>query len=76
VDLTPTQLRILKHILGNTGRIVTLDEFKQNVFQSSECEISSKMRVHIHELRRKLGTAGHLIETVRGKGYGVGLNTA
>jgi DNA-binding response OmpR family regulator len=74
IDLTPTQFRILDYILRNVGRIVAPNEFKLSVFRSEEAIDSSKLRVHIYDLRRRLGSVGYVIESVRGKGYGVGLS--
>ena len=76
IDLTPIQFRILKHILCNVGRIIAPSEFKQSVFKTQESIGSSKLRVHIFELRRRLGAMGNIIESVRGKGYGVGLGVS
>jgi two-component system phosphate regulon response regulator PhoB len=73
VDLTPTQYRMLDYILRNVGRAIGPCEFKQSIFRSEQSVDSSKLRVHIFELRRRLGSMGRLIESVRGKGYGVGV---
>lgn len=73
VDLTPTQFRMLDYILRNVGRAIGPSEFKQSIFHSEQSIDSSKLRVHICELRRRLGSVGRLIESARGKGYGVGL---
>lgn len=73
VNLTPMQFRMLDYILRNVGRIIAPSEFKRSVFKSEEAIDSSKLRVHICDLRRRLGSAGRIIESVRGKGYGVGV---
>jgi two-component system, OmpR family, response regulator len=76
VELTPTQYRLLDYILRNIGRPISPSEFKQSIFRSEQTVDSSKLRVHIFELRRRLGSVGLLIESVRGKGYGIGLGQA
>ena len=76
VDLTPMQFRILDYILRNAGRTIAPNEFKRSIFRSEEAVDSSKLRVHIYDLRRRLGSVGHVIESVRGKGYGIGLGSA
>jgi two-component system KDP operon response regulator KdpE len=73
VDLTPTQFRLLDYIIRNVGRAIGPGEFKRSIFKSEQSIDSSKLRVHIYELRRRLGSVGRLIESARGKGYGVGL---
>lgn len=73
VNLTPMQFRMLYYILRNVGRIIAPSEFKRLVFRSEDTVDSSKLRVHIYDLRRRLGSAGSIIESVRGKGYGVGV---
>jgi two-component system response regulator QseB len=74
VKLTPIQFRLLNHMLLNRGRLIDSKEFKQLVFRSSEKANGAKLRVHIFELRQKLGGQKNLILSVKGKGYGVGLN--
>jgi DNA-binding response OmpR family regulator len=73
VDLTPTQFRMLDYILRNVGRAIGPGEFKRSIFNSEQSIDSSKLRVHICALRRRLGSVGRVIESARGKGYGVGL---
>lgn len=73
VNLTPIQFRMLDYILRNVGRIIAPSEFRRLVFRSEEAVDSSKLRVHICDLRRRLGSVGNIIESVRGKGYGVGV---
>jgi DNA-binding response OmpR family regulator len=76
IELTPTQFRMLDYILRNSGRVIGPGEFKTSIFKSEHSIDSAKIRVHICELRRRLGTLGCMIESVRGKGYGVGLSGA
>jgi DNA-binding response OmpR family regulator len=74
IELTPTQFRMLDYLLRNQGRAISAKEFKQVIFRSAQSIDSTKLRVHICELRRRLGSVGHIIESVRGKGYGVGIS--
>ena len=76
VELTPLQFQILAHLVRNAGRVVSPGEFASTVFRSAEAPDSSKLRVHIHGLRRRLGALGRLIESVRGKGYRIELRSA
>lgn len=74
VALTPLQFHLLAYFLRNAGRVIPFDEFTASVFQTAEAPDSSKLRVHIHALRRRLGPSGKCIVSVRGKGYGIVLN--
>jgi DNA-binding response OmpR family regulator len=73
VELTPIQYQMLVYFLRNVGRPISPSEFKRSIFRSEQAIDSSKLRVHIYKLRRRLGSVGRLIESVRGKGYGIGL---
>ncbi len=69
VDLTPREFEILRELLLHKGRILT----RQNLLQSLwKYEFFGEERIvdtHIKNLRKKLGSAGNFIETIRGVGY-------
>ena len=62
VDLTYKEYEILKHLIRNKG-IVWGYNFEQG---------NRTVDVHIQSLRKKLGTAGEHIKTIRNVGYKVG----
>jgi two-component system phosphate regulon response regulator PhoB len=69
VDLTATEFRLL-HFLGRRpGWVFTRDQIVQGV-QGEDYSVSERaVDVQIVGLRKKLGSAGNYIETVRGVGY-------
>ena len=67
VDLSRRELALLVALLHARGRILSVDQLKDSLYGFSEEIESNALNVHIHHLRRKLGT--DQIETVRGVGY-------
>jgi DNA-binding response OmpR family regulator len=74
VDLQPAQVRILAHLLTHPGRRFGVDELMQKALRGKHDQAGANIRFQIHALRRRLKTAGRLIET-RDHGYGIGLTT-
>jgi two-component system phosphate regulon response regulator PhoB len=69
VDLTQTEFRILHLLAGKPGWVFTRGHIV-NEAQGVDAVVTDRaVDVHIVALRRKLGDAGELIETVRGVGY-------
>jgi two-component system OmpR family response regulator len=72
VELSPTEYRLLHHLLLNTGRVLTHAQLLEQVWDYGESE-PSVLKTYISYLRRKLETdfAGSptLIHTRRGIGY-------
>lgn len=67
VVLSRRELALLAALLQGRGRILSPDQLKDSLYDFSEEIESNALNVHIHHLRRKLGT--DVIETVRGVGY-------
>jgi len=67
VDLSPKEFSTLHVLLQNCGRVLTRDQLEQHLYGWNEEIESNAVEVHIHHLRKKLGT--DLIRTVRGVGY-------
>ena len=67
VDLTRTEFRILQFLCGKPGRVRARAEILE--FVEGGPSLDRTVDVHIASLRRKLGSEGELIETVRGVGY-------
>lgn len=53
VDLTPNEMRILRCLIENAGRVVVYDEIIKKVF-GTHCGDNSGLRVHVARMRRKL----------------------
>ena len=70
VDLSRRELALLRALLQNRGRILSLDQLQDSLYGFGTDVESNAVNVHIHHLRRKLGPA--IVETVRGLGYRLG----
>ncbi len=69
IDLTPTEFGILHCLATRPGFVRTRDQIIAAVHGDTTVLSTRAVDVHITSLRRKLGDAGPLIETVRGIGY-------
>jgi DNA-binding response OmpR family regulator len=67
VELSPREFAILQQLLENTGRVLSRERLEQSLYGWNEEVESNAVEVHIHHLRKKLGS--ELIRTVRGVGY-------
>jgi len=67
--LTPTEFRLLETLLRQIGRAFTRYELMDAAIGEDAVVLERTIDVHIKSLRKKLGEAGDLIETVRGVGY-------
>jgi DNA-binding response OmpR family regulator len=72
IDLTAKEFDLLECLMRNRGRVMTREELKEYVWDFSFDAQTKVVDLYVHYLRRKLGTAGDIIETVRGVGYVVG----
>jgi DNA-binding response OmpR family regulator len=71
VELTKNELRILRLLICNKGRILPRDEIMNDLWQSEEFVDDNTLTVNINRLRKKLESIGvrdYLI-TRRGQGY-------
>jgi len=69
IDLPRREYMLLKVLMENAGRVQTRDSLETNLYSWGEEVASNALEVHIHHLRKKLGT--EFIATVRGVGYTV-----
>jgi two-component system phosphate regulon response regulator PhoB len=69
ISLTPTEFRLLECLLRQPGRAFTRAQLMDSAIGEAAIVLERTIDVHIKALRRKLGAAGGLIETVRGMGY-------
>jgi DNA-binding response OmpR family regulator len=72
-ELTARELRVLRVLANETGRIVSRRRLLHEAWDMNNAELveTRTVDVHIAKLRKKLGAHGVLIETVRGQGYRV-----
>jgi two-component system phosphate regulon response regulator PhoB len=69
VELTATEFRLLAHLMRKPGRVLERDRLLDAVWGQEVYVTPRTVDTHVQRLRQKLGSAGRLIETVRGVGY-------
>jgi two-component system, OmpR family, KDP operon response regulator KdpE len=71
VRLTPTECRLLEALLANRGRLITHDALLRQAWGTAHAEDRQTPRVHVANLRRKLGSPDEQspIRTYPGAGY-------
>ena len=74
VVLTLKEFEILCTLLQNKGIVLTRDRLLNEIWGYSFDGENRTVDVHIRTLRQKLGSAGDLIQTIRGVGYKIGGN--
>ena len=70
VELQRREMAWLLALLQSRGRLLTADQLADRVYGWVDGVESNALAVHIHNLRRKLGSG--IVETVRGGGYRLG----
>lgn len=75
VALTGKEFALLEFLLLNRGRIVSRARLLQEVWKAQAEANANVVDVYVNYLRRKLSRKGEmpLIQTIRGKGYAIGL---
>ena len=71
-ELTAKEFDLLRCLLSNAGRVVSRTELKEEVWDFTFDAQTKVVDLYVHYLRRKLGAAGDIIQTVRGVGYAIG----
>ena len=69
VELSPTEFRLLQYLLLNPRRVVSRQQIIDYVWYLGFDGDASIAERYVSYLRRKLGSSGKLISTVRGVGY-------
>lgn len=69
IVLSKTEYMLLKVLMQNAGRIQTRDNLESRLYSWGEEISSNVLEVHIHHLRKKIGS--EFIKTIRGVGYTV-----
>jgi two-component system OmpR family response regulator/two-component system response regulator QseB len=67
VALSTREFDLLHLLMLSAGRVLTRDQLEQQLYSWGQEVDSNAIEVHIHHIRRKLGSG--LIQTVRGVGY-------
>lgn len=69
VSLSFKEFELLRLLLENRGKVLTRGALLDSVWGYEFDGETRTVDVHVRNLRRKLGTCGELVETVRGVGY-------
>lgn len=69
VSLTATEFRLLMMLMRRRGRVFTRQQIIETIHGGQSAVTTRSVDVQVVALRRKLGSRGRLIETVRGVGY-------
>jgi DNA-binding response OmpR family regulator len=67
VALATREFDLLHALMLSAGRVLSREQLEQHLYAWGEEVDSNAVEVHVHHLRRKLGS--ELIQTVRGVGY-------
>jgi two-component system OmpR family response regulator/two-component system response regulator QseB len=67
VTLSTREFDLLQAFMLSANRVLSREQLEQQLYSWGQEVDSNAIEVHVHNLRRKLGTA--LIHTVRGVGY-------
>ncbi len=67
VNLTGREFALLEKLMSNLGRVLSKSQLEATLYGWGEGAESNTVEVHIHHLRRKLGSSR--IVTLRGIGY-------
>ena len=69
VTLTRIEFDLLEFLGNHSNRVVSHAEIMRNIIGRYTDNGDSLIRVHVTHLRRKLGSASTMIQTVRGRGF-------
>jgi two-component system OmpR family response regulator/two-component system response regulator QseB len=67
VALSGREFDLLHTLMLNAGRVLSREQLEQHLYSWGQEVDSNAVEVHIHHLRRKLGST--IVQTVRGVGY-------
>jgi Response regulators consisting of a CheY-like receiver domain and a winged-helix DNA-binding domain len=70
LSLKSRELALLELFLRNPGRVLTRAQLEEKLYSWDDDVSSNAVEVHIHHLRKKLGS--QFIRTVHGIGYTLG----
>ncbi|MDQ1362970.1 MAG: two-component system, OmpR family, response regulator QseB [Pseudomonadota bacterium] len=67
VELSRREYSVLLELMQNRGRVMSRSRLEEGLYEWGEQVESNTVEVHVHHLRKKLGS--NLIRTMRGVGY-------
>ena len=75
VSMTPTEYKILRFLMQNRGKIFSINQIYEKIWQMQACDIENIVQVHICHIREKIERnpkEPQYLKVVRGCGYKVG----
>jgi two-component system alkaline phosphatase synthesis response regulator PhoP len=69
LDLTPKEFLLLKALIEANGRVLSRDQLLDSVWGYDYYGESRTVDVHVRRLRKKLGDLADFVDTVKGFGY-------
>ena len=69
LKLGPTEFKLLYYFMGHAERVHSRGQLLDNVWGDHVYIEERTVDVHVKRLRESMGTAGAMVETVRGAGY-------
>jgi len=69
LELSKREYMLLKALMESAGKVQTRNSLESKLYSWDDSVASNALEVHVHNLRKKLGT--DFIKTVRGVGYTV-----
>lgn len=73
ITLTLKEFELLKFLLVNQGLVLTREKLMNSIWGFDYQGESRTVDMHIKSLRQKMESTGHLIKTIRGVGYKLGV---
>jgi len=67
IDLQPKEFTLLQELMLNAGRVLSREQLEERLYRWGEEVESNAVEVHVHHLRRKIGS--NVVKTIRGVGY-------
>jgi DNA-binding response OmpR family regulator len=67
VELSRREYAVLLELMQNRGRVMSRTRLEEGLYEWGEQVESNTVEVHVHHLRKKLGS--DLVRTIRGVGY-------
>lgn len=67
VEISPREFAVLRLLMESPGRVLSRRQLEERLYDWESIVDSNAIEVHIHHLRRKLGS--QCIQTMRGVGY-------
>lgn len=75
LHLTPSEFKLLSNLIESQGRVLTRDQLIENI-QGEGINVTGRtIDTHVFGLRKKLGAWSDNIETIRGVGYRVKMDS-